>query len=310
MTTYSYIYLLQPREFLVQDIHIYKIGKTTQPNFSRFNNYPVGSKLIFISECNNCDLCEKEIIKLFKEKYHHMAKIGNEYFYGNYIEMIDDIYKIIKKNKSILNEKDIYNPDKLKLLNEKYGIDTKINDKDDDNKDNAIKDYAKVDDTNQDNVNEDDAIKDDAKEDYAKEDDAIKDYAKEDDAIKDDAIKDNAIEDDNLYDKDDKDSKDDDSNSNYNINNKEYICNVCNKSYASYQSLWLHKNKFHPDKIVQEKNDKTEKINNGRHYTCNVCNKVYSNKQSKYMHQKKCKGNTIDTLNKKIIELINKLDKS
>lgn len=269
MTTYSYIYLLQPREFLVQDIHIYKIGKTTQPNFSRFNNYPVGSKLIFISDCNNCDLCEKEIITLFKEKYHHMTKIGNEYFYGNYIEMIDDIYKIIKKNKCILNEKDIYNPDKLKLLNEKYGIDTKINAKDDDSNEDS---------------NEDDIV---------------------DDANEDDAIKDNAIEDDNL---DDEDSKDD--NSNYDINNKQYICNVCNKSYASYQSLWLHKNKFHPDKIVQEKNDKTEKINNGRHYTCNVCNKVYSNKQSKYMHQKKCKGNTIDTLNKKIIELTNKLDKS
>lgn len=125
MTTYSYIYLLHPREFLVQDIHIYKIGKTTQPNFS----YPIGSKLIFISDCNNCDLCEREIIKLFKEKYHHMEKIGNKYFYGVHDKMIDDIHKIIKKNKCILNEKDIYNPEKLKILNEKYGIDTKLDKK-------------------------------------------------------------------------------------------------------------------------------------------------------------------------------------
>ena len=25
----------------------------------------------------------------------------------------------------------------------------------------------------------------------------------------------------------------------------EYRCNICNKTYASYQSLWIHNKKFH-----------------------------------------------------------------
>ena len=47
--------------------------------------------------CDNSNESEKEIIIIFKNKYIFRKDIGNEYFEGNFINMIDDIYKIIKK---------------------------------------------------------------------------------------------------------------------------------------------------------------------------------------------------------------------
>lgn len=29
----------------------------------------------------------------------------------------------------------------------------------------------------------------------------------------------------------------------------EYICNICNKKYSSYQSLWIHNKKYHKDTV-------------------------------------------------------------
>lgn len=85
----EYIYLLHPFEFINNDI--YKIGKTKQENLKRFGNYPKGSVLLYQTICINCDITEKEILKLFKNKYKLVK--GYEYFKGDYNEMINDIYQ-------------------------------------------------------------------------------------------------------------------------------------------------------------------------------------------------------------------------
>ncbi len=36
---------------------------------------------------------------------------------------------------------------------------------------------------------------------------------------------------------------------------KKFICEICNKNYKSYQSLWNHKHKFHEIDINQSKLD-------------------------------------------------------
>ena len=69
----SYIYLLIEREFIKTKENIFKIGKTTQINHERFNQYPKGSMLIYQSICQDCGNIEKQIIKnlknsLYKEK--------------------------------------------------------------------------------------------------------------------------------------------------------------------------------------------------------------------------------------------------
>jgi hypothetical protein len=88
------IYLLIEREFIISNQTVYKIGKTTQENFKRFNAYPKDSQLLFYRVCQFCNN-EKKIIKLFKTKYKQRTDFGTEYFEGNFQQMIKDINNII-----------------------------------------------------------------------------------------------------------------------------------------------------------------------------------------------------------------------
>ena len=91
MTT-NYVYIIQEREFIKTCEKIYKIGKYKQENNKRINQYPKQSRLLFQIVCNNCDKLEKELIKIFKNKYIHRKDIGNEYFEGDFEDMINTIY--------------------------------------------------------------------------------------------------------------------------------------------------------------------------------------------------------------------------
>jgi len=104
---YSYIYLLQAREFINTKQNIYKLGKSRQENLGRFKQYPKGSKLIIQLECENCDINEKALIKIFKESFKQRTDIGTEYFEGNPDEMRKIICHYINneiKNDVIHNE--------------------------------------------------------------------------------------------------------------------------------------------------------------------------------------------------------------
>ena len=61
----------------------------------RIQNYPNGTRLLLQIICNNCDNLEKELIELFKSKYKIQTDIGKEYFRGNHLDMIKDIYLTI-----------------------------------------------------------------------------------------------------------------------------------------------------------------------------------------------------------------------
>ncbi len=119
------IYLLHEREFISKNINIYKIGRTSQPLLTRFNQYPKGSKLLYQRDCNNSKKIELDIINFFKNKYIHATDIGNEYFQGNYNEMIDDINIIIKK----VTEYKCTNTDKIEQLFDLYFKDILDDDK-------------------------------------------------------------------------------------------------------------------------------------------------------------------------------------
>ena len=95
-----------------------------------------------------------------------------------------------------------------------------------------------------------------------------------------------------------------------------YNCKLCNKYYASYQSLWIHNKKFHNNMVNEKKqivndikylenNLVNENINKNK---CKYCNKLLSCKQSKSQHHKICKQkNTIvdSNIDKKFEEFKN-----
>jgi len=89
--TYEYIYLLQP--FNLIGTNIFKYGKTTNLH-NRFDQYGQKTAIYHIVRVINCSSTEKKILAAFKihfKKYN----FGNEYFSGNYIEMIETIDQII-----------------------------------------------------------------------------------------------------------------------------------------------------------------------------------------------------------------------
>jgi hypothetical protein len=109
-------------------------------------------------------------------------------------------------------------------------------------------------------------------------------------------------------------------------NNGLNICNICNKNYSSYKSLWNHNKKFHNNTIVANINTTkttniqhtlntiTEELNKKIH-KCKYCGKIYNIQQSKWKHEQTCKtklesNNNINKLITKVKSLeieINKL---
>ena len=89
--TGEYIYLIQERESIRCKDNIYKIGKTKQKPMKRVSAYPTGSKLWITIIVNDATLAEKDLLKIFRNKFKQITNIGAEYFFGNPIEMIREI---------------------------------------------------------------------------------------------------------------------------------------------------------------------------------------------------------------------------
>ena len=111
MSIHNYIYLLQTREFLNAKENVFKVGHTKTENLKRFHQYPKGSVLLFQMICHDdCKNIEREVIKIFKNRFKFRKDIGNEYFEGEYMNMIEIIYSIItrcqKKREETHDEED------------------------------------------------------------------------------------------------------------------------------------------------------------------------------------------------------------
>jgi hypothetical protein len=87
------LYIIQLRESVRLCEDVYKIGKSKKMH-NRIKNYPKGSKIIMVIEVDDCNICEKNVIKYFKMKFKQRRDLGNEYFQGNINEMVN-YYKSI-----------------------------------------------------------------------------------------------------------------------------------------------------------------------------------------------------------------------
>ena len=93
----------------------------------------------------------------------------------------------------------------------------------------------------------------------------------------------------------------------------EYRCNVCNKDYSTYNTLWVHNKKFHNNNvnsvnnlvnnIVNTVNTTSIISNSNKKYVCDFCNKNFTTRQAKSLHKNKfCKKVLIVADNKNIIK--------
>jgi len=72
-------------------------------------------------------------------------------------------------------------------------------------------------------------------------------------------------------------------------------CNICNKYYKTYQTLWKHNKKFHNTNttICTSNVLISTSICTSNKYQCKYCSKNYSSRQNKWSHEQKCKINNI-----------------
>ena len=72
-------------------------------------------------------------------------------------------------------------------------------------------------------------------------------------------------------------------------------CEICNKLYSSYKSLWNHNNNIHKNNdnkcLINIKHVKSIKDNvkNIKSISCEYCNKIFNCRPAKSIHKKKCK---------------------
>ncbi len=105
------------------------------------------------------------------------------------------------------------------------------------------------------------------------------------------------------------------------MNDKKYMCTLCDKHYASASSLWNHNTKFHNKNSVQTiHNSKSiKKSDNNKKYNCSICNKSFKSRQNKWDHEQTCKNKNNkyeileekhNQLEKQFIELKAELEKT
>ena len=86
----------------------------------------------------------------------------------------------------------------------------------------------------------------------------------------------------------------------------EYKCNICNKKYKSYKSLWNHNKKFHNDTtmtascqvntlVMENTQNVMENTQNVMDcvndvLTCKYCKKKFTARQNRWSHEKICKN--------------------
>jgi hypothetical protein len=101
----EYIYLIKEREFIKTEEEIYKIGRSSQYNAKRINQYPNGSIILLIIFCGNSGEIEKCLIIEFKKLFKQRRDIGLEYFEGCFLKMRDVITENVKKLDNITIDK-------------------------------------------------------------------------------------------------------------------------------------------------------------------------------------------------------------
>lgn len=92
----EYVYFIHEREFLLAKKPVYKLGKTTQWNCRRLQDYPKGSALILVWRVPDCHATERALIAEFDARYKKRADIGAEYYEGDVNKMKSTFLRIVQ----------------------------------------------------------------------------------------------------------------------------------------------------------------------------------------------------------------------
>ena len=102
------MYLIHTREMVNANKDIYKIGSSIDLD-KKIKQYPNGSNILLLFTCINSKSCEKNLLKLFKERFIQKSYYGTKYFQGNSSLMIREICNYV------INQSEVINPEEVNL---------------------------------------------------------------------------------------------------------------------------------------------------------------------------------------------------
>lgn len=115
-----YIYLLRTKENAKQNVNVYKFGRTVDKKatgrIKRLESYGKGTEPILVKTCINSAYCEKEIKRIFTEKFDKYV-FGTEYFIGDVDDMCEVIWNVIKMER--IGTKKLISENNLNIENNK-----------------------------------------------------------------------------------------------------------------------------------------------------------------------------------------------
>lgn len=140
---FGYIYIIRKIQYEIQNLPIYKIGKTRNNNpYKRLNTYDKGSIIQLVLKVPDEGKAESMLMKFLLKSVHYKQRNdidGNETFeivHGNINTMISDVVKLLNDEQSLddTNTNDNQQEDSLNKNNEKFK-----NDRDDNELKNETK---------------------------------------------------------------------------------------------------------------------------------------------------------------------------
>lgn len=97
----GYLYIIHEREFIKTNENVFKFGRTFDI-FTRFHQYPKGSKLILSVNSNNPVAHERIILDALRTHFCNRRDIGAEYFECSLSKMIS----MVSRMSLVLNSQD------------------------------------------------------------------------------------------------------------------------------------------------------------------------------------------------------------
>ncbi len=100
-----YIYIIFELKTLCYGFNIFKLGRTWDV-FNRFKQYSKNSVLLLLLRVKDGYHVEYDLLNAFNKYFINVKDCGNEYFYGNVIDMINIVKKYTNQFNQIIEEKD------------------------------------------------------------------------------------------------------------------------------------------------------------------------------------------------------------
>jgi hypothetical protein len=111
----GYIYMIYTNECMIENMNVFKVGRTQRHYNNRLAEYSKNSKPIVVLQTDDCIGAEKFVLQNLKEQFLFRRDLGLEYFEGDEVEIRECLEELVNKYNESLNNKNIVQQNKVDI---------------------------------------------------------------------------------------------------------------------------------------------------------------------------------------------------